>query len=248
MQDYINNRSKEKIIKAKFSKILYFCPTYDNKNNLELDSISKVKSILEENSDLIINIIPNWNSLIENLNFDDDVKKLIVFRLDYLQRKNMLLDEVLEMLQSLTKFISSEAKIDLAVVVWQPINSELIEKLKRNRVLGIIPAVRFWDKKHSIEAYQTLRQSIPYWPSVAILPELVRYKSKKKEVKLTDREKEIFNLVARRGLSNKKVSQMLSIKENTVKQHVGSIFKKYGVRNRTQLALCNNTGTIILSH
>lgn len=231
-----------------FSKILYFCPTYDNKNNIELDSISKIKLILEENSDVSIDIISNWNYLIDILNADTDSKKLIVFRLDYLQRKNMLLDEVLSMLSSLTKFISQKKEIDIAVVVWQPIDEETIGKLKRNNVLGIIPAIRTWGKTYSIEAYQTLREGRPHWPSIAIATEFKRYRPSSKSIKLTDREYEVFNLAARRGLPNKKIAQLLSIKEDTVKQHLGSIFKKYGVRNRTQLALCNKTGTIELSH
>jgi DNA-binding CsgD family transcriptional regulator len=232
----------------KFSKILYFCPIDATKDNLELDSIFKVKSILDECSDVQIDVLSNWNVLIDSLNDTVYPKKLVVFRLDYLQRKNMSIDEVLSMLSSLTKFISGEIRIDIAVVVWQPVNSELIEKLKRNHVLGIIPGLRFWDKKHSIEAYSTLRQGLPHWPSVALETELKRCIIKKKNIKLTDREYEIFNLVARRGLTNRKVAQMLSIKEDTVKQHLGNIFKKYGVRNRTQLALCNDTGTINLSH
>jgi len=231
-----------------FSKILYFCPTNDNKDNLELDSIFQVKFILAEYSDININVLSNWRDLIDSLNDRTHPKKLVVFRLDYLQRKNMLIDEVLMMLSSLTKFISGEIRVDIAVVVWQPINRELIENLKRNQVLGIIPGLRFWDKKYSIEAYKTLRQGLPHWPVIAIEPELKRVNVKKKNVRLTDREHEIFNLVARRGLPNKKIAQMLHIKEDTVKQHLGNIFKKYGVRNRTQLVLCNNTGTIKLSH
>jgi DNA-binding NarL/FixJ family response regulator len=57
------------------------------------------------------------------------------------------------------------------------------------------------------------------------------------EIKLTDRQDEIFNLVCRRGLSNKKIAQILNISESTVKVHMSAILKAYRVRNRTQLAL-----------
>jgi DNA-binding NarL/FixJ family response regulator len=49
-------------------------------------------------------------------------------------------------------------------------------------------------------------------------------------------------LVANRGLSNKKIAQILNISESTVKVHISSILKAYGVRNRTQLALAGNKG------
>lgn len=62
-------------------------------------------------------------------------------------------------------------------------------------------------------------------------------KSSSVEVKLTARQHQIFDIITTRGASNKHIAKMLNISESTVKLHVGSIFKKYGVRNRTQLAV-----------
>jgi DNA-binding NarL/FixJ family response regulator len=61
-------------------------------------------------------------------------------------------------------------------------------------------------------------------------------------IRLTGRQREIMALVANRGLSNKKIAQILNISESTVKVHISSILKAYGVRNRTQLALAGNKG------
>jgi DNA-binding NarL/FixJ family response regulator len=55
-------------------------------------------------------------------------------------------------------------------------------------------------------------------------------------IKLTRREEEIKNLIRVRGLSNKQISNQLSIGESAVKTHVTSILKKYGLSSRTQLA------------
>lgn len=55
--------------------------------------------------------------------------------------------------------------------------------------------------------------------------------------KLTPRQTQILNLVASRGASNKAIARMLNLSESTVKLHLGIIFKKYGVKNRTQLAV-----------
>lgn len=56
-------------------------------------------------------------------------------------------------------------------------------------------------------------------------------------IKLTTRQSQILALVSERGASNKVIARMLDISESTVKLHVSAILKKYGVRNRTQLAI-----------
>jgi DNA-binding NarL/FixJ family response regulator len=53
---------------------------------------------------------------------------------------------------------------------------------------------------------------------------------------LSDREMEILRIVAD-GASNKEVAMRLSISVNTVRVHVHDIFKKLGIKSRTQAAL-----------
>jgi DNA-binding NarL/FixJ family response regulator len=48
-------------------------------------------------------------------------------------------------------------------------------------------------------------------------------------------------MVVDRGLSNKNIARTLTISESTVKLHMGHIFKKYGVKSRTQLAVFANS-------
>jgi DNA-binding NarL/FixJ family response regulator len=153
----------------------------------------------------------------------------------------MSIDEVLSMLSSLIKFIGSKHDINVGIIVPKLCSKDLISKFKRNNVLGIVPGMRFFDKENSITAYNTLIKGQPHWPAIAIQ----EYSSiKPKTLTLTDRQYEVFNLVARRGYTNKQISKMLSISEDTVKFHLGTIFKKYGVKNRTQLALAVDTGVI----
>lgn len=54
--------------------------------------------------------------------------------------------------------------------------------------------------------------------------------------RISARELEIITLVAR-GLENKEVAQHLGIREQTVKNHLGRVMRKVGVRNRQELAL-----------
>lgn len=53
---------------------------------------------------------------------------------------------------------------------------------------------------------------------------------------LTDKEKTVAQAVAR-GASNREIAEALTISERTVKAHLSSIFSKYHVRDRVQLAL-----------
>ncbi len=52
---------------------------------------------------------------------------------------------------------------------------------------------------------------------------------------LTRREREVAALVAR-GLTNRGISEELSISERTVATHVGRILKKLNLRSRAQIA------------
>jgi DNA-binding NarL/FixJ family response regulator len=73
--------------------------------------------------------------------------------------------------------------------------------------------------------------------------ELIKPKRRKPEEKkknsniLTIRQAQVLQLVQERGASNKSIAKILNLSESTVKLHMGAILKKYGLRNRTQLAL-----------
>jgi DNA-binding NarL/FixJ family response regulator len=61
-------------------------------------------------------------------------------------------------------------------------------------------------------------------------------RSKKVDIALTDREREVLLLV-REGLANKQIARRLAISERTVKAHLTSVFQRLGVSDRTQAAL-----------
>jgi DNA-binding NarL/FixJ family response regulator len=52
----------------------------------------------------------------------------------------------------------------------------------------------------------------------------------------TPREQELILLIAR-GLQNKVIAYELNISENTVQAHISNIMRKYGLHNRTQIAV-----------
>jgi DNA-binding NarL/FixJ family response regulator len=56
------------------------------------------------------------------------------------------------------------------------------------------------------------------------------------DVSLSSRETEVLTLVSR-GLGNKQIGRALGITERTVKVHLGNIFRRLGVQDRTSAAL-----------
>lgn len=58
----------------------------------------------------------------------------------------------------------------------------------------------------------------------------------REEISLTRREQEILRCL-NSGLSNKEIAGRLKITEQTVKSHCNHLYKKFGVKNRLQLAL-----------
>lgn len=67
-------------------------------------------------------------------------------------------------------------------------------------------------------------------------PEPIQKKKAALRYRLTPREFEIVERVAA-GESNKEIAQALSLRENTVKHHLSSIFDKLGVFSRLELAV-----------
>lgn len=79
-----------------------------------------------------------------------------------------------------------------------------------------------------------------------VSPEVYELANPKKEkkrredpnhIELTTRQQQVLKLIRERGASNKVIARTLKLSESTVKLHVGAILKKYGLSNRTQLAL-----------
>jgi len=56
-------------------------------------------------------------------------------------------------------------------------------------------------------------------------------------IKLTPREKDVLDLIAKRGLTNKMIARQLHLSESSIKIHISNMLKKYGAKNRVQLCI-----------
>ncbi|MEN6348146.1 MAG: response regulator transcription factor [Syntrophomonas sp.] len=86
--------------------------------------------------------------------------------------------------------------------------------------------------------HRVMQGEIVIHPRVAnrLVRELNRSDSKKNEVRLTKREKDVLDLLVK-GNTNKEMADAMFISEKTVKNHLTSIFRKLGVKDRTQAAV-----------
>jgi DNA-binding NarL/FixJ family response regulator len=90
------------------------------------------------------------------------------------------------------------------------------------------------DLLHSIRSVHKGQFSIPQSVAHALYkPETTSDASKNS---LTEREEQVLVLITD-GLTNRQIATHLSIGENTVRTHVGSLLRKLALSNRTELAI-----------
>lgn len=120
-------------------------------------------------------------------------------------------------------------------------NVNIIKELLGTNVTGFYPIgpdFTLEEKRVAISELLNGDFYIPKQIKQLISPSKQKLEVDDNQIVLTPRQSQIKVLIQERGVSNKVIAKMLHISESTVKLHLTHIFKKYGVRNRTQLALC----------
>ena len=122
----------------------------------------------------------------------------------------------------------------IALTIYE--DDQVVEMVKAGvsaYVLKDVAGAELIDTIHRVMAGE-----IVIHPRVAnrLVKELHRQDKKNEAVKLTRRERDILDLLAK-GYSNKDMAEAMFISEKTVKNHLTSIFKKLGVKDRTKAAL-----------
>lgn len=149
--------------------------------------------------------------------------------------------EIVNTLKTLINCSPSKKQTKILGIVKSDTDAKMIKdsiKILDGIVLGISDNFTYEDIREDIAKYINLDFSIP-----RKVQDLLKSKNQKKvrsdnhKITLTPRQEQVLQLVANRGASNKVIAKILNISESTVKLHMSAIFKKYGVRNRTQLAV-----------
>ncbi|CAB4241774.1 CitB Response regulator containing a CheY-like receiver domain and an HTH DNA-binding domain [uncultured Caudovirales phage] len=179
----------------------------------------------------------SWGELTKGIEAGE---RYIAFHVDMIKSSNISISEFIDTIINVTKFMK-DVTLTIGVVITDKTLLKDIKELQKTSVSGVLLDINHFPIDEVVVGATELINERTYWPK-HIIEKLPGNLSKKRklennEIRLTSRQQDIFNLVARRGLSNKKIAQILNITESTVKVHVSAILKAYRVRNRTQLAL-----------
>jgi DNA-binding NarL/FixJ family response regulator len=178
----------------------------------------------------------SWTDLTCNMKFSP---KIIVFYESMIGYNNLTVHEFINMLSTFIKCVPECKDTKLVTLINAKTEHSTIKALQKTDILGVIPDPSDFGTEETIQAIEELSSCKQHWPKniMAKLPGYVESKQKLKEIHLTDRQQQVFELISKRGLSNKQIAKMLNISESTVKIHVSAVMKHFCVRNRTQLAL-----------
>lgn len=161
----------------------------------------------------------------------------IVVHFDTIRTLNVSVPEVVTMLETELKIRGISARI--GVGIDRTTTLETVKELKRAGIHGVVPSVSNWGIRECVTAMHALRNGESYWPKhiISTLPGNEKKKTTEGGIKLTQRQQQVFEYIVERGASNKVIARSLGISESAVKLHVTEIMRKYGVKNRTQLAV-----------
>jgi DNA-binding NarL/FixJ family response regulator len=163
----------------------------------------------------------------------------ITFHIDMVKRHGGTISEFMLMLETMFRYANVQIRPNLGVVIEADTHLSTVKELQKHRILAIIPSARSSSIEYSKKAITALLNNELFHPKEIInqLPGNQQKTKNKNSTALTDRQQEVFDLIAKRGLSNKQIARVLNISESTVKIHVSAVMKNLCVRNRTQLAL-----------
>lgn len=215
-------------------------------NQFSNDSVNAIGDVTKSTVD----IVDSWPSLMgllcQELCHDpitgDDIT-LVIFNKDALAFPGTTINEIVDALTTIST-IAGTKKVSVGILINDKCEQLFVQQLKKSNISGIVPHYKSFGNADFFDAHNVLLTGSTHWPEAYIVPKVKSSTRATVEygIRLTGRQREIMALVANRGLSNKKIAQILNISESTVKVHISSILKAYGVRNRTQLALAGNRG------
>lgn len=226
MKDLVAKKQKQ----TQKDLVLVFRPPEEREFSYSIDSK------LDELTDVEKRYCNSWTDLTCNMKF---APKLIVFYESMIGYNNLTVYEFINMMSTIIKCVPECKNTKLVSLIKSTTEYSTVKVLQKTDIIGIIPDPIDFGVEETVNSIEELTTYKQYWPKhiLSQLPGFAEAKTKSKEIHLTERQQEVYELIARRGLSNKQIAKMLGISESTVKIHVSAVMKHFCVRNRTQLAL-----------
>ena len=170
---------------------------------------------------------------------------LVLFDIDTLYNSNEAdIFDIINTVSTLSKCSHKKASPTLSIVVNDKTDPAKIRDAMATDIKGFIYNLTCNSVNDNIFAIKELLTGKSYTDKAIIekIKPTKRNSNKKysinvKGIELTVRQEQILKLICDRGSSNKQIARLLNLSESTIKLHIGAILKKYGLRNRTQLAL-----------
>lgn len=182
-----------------------------------------------------------WQDLVTELEAGCE---LLAFHTDMILKSSHSTEiEFIDAILTIIRFMPKSKNLKIGVIINRSTPLSLIRNLQKTPVQGLLLDLNDFSIEETKTAANAFLNGIPYWPRHVIdqLSNNVKKPKNCSEVKLTIRQEQVFRMIKERGASNKVIAKALGISESTVKLHITEIFKKYGVRNRTQLAVFSDS-------
>jgi len=205
------------------------------RDNMDLYMTLEMKQYIMKDIDVDVRHCKSFSELSEALH---DQPTSISFHIDMVRRHGGTISEFMMMLETMMKYSNLTTNPTICVAIEADTHISTIKELQKHKIFGIIPGAKTIGVEYTRTAITDIINKIPHWPK-DVISRLPGNENKKEKTShsLTDRQQEVFDLIAKRGLSNKQIARVLNISESTVKIHVSAVMKNLCVRNRTQLAL-----------
>jgi DNA-binding NarL/FixJ family response regulator len=192
---------------------------------------------LAASTELSWTLVSTWSEMTEALQVDNAILAVHVDMMTQGPVKSVI--EFMSALETISKFKICNGQLKIGVVISTSTPRSIVKDLRKTQCQGILLHVNEHPISEVNKAMKYLGSGIAYWPKHIIdeLPGNVKILPNTDKVTLTPRQEQVFRLIVERGSSNKAIAKSIGISESTVKLHLTEIFKKYGVRNRTQLVV-----------
>jgi DNA-binding CsgD family transcriptional regulator len=176
---------------------------------------------------------------INSINSYEELPEKIVFSYNNLIERDLNFKDTLDLVNLTAKLAANKFNEKPKEILFTGFSAgatldEHYEKIVDAGFMGCLLSPLVYGLEAAKEVTYKFKKDPTYWNTQAISKKKIITKSKPLEIILTFRQEQILQLILK-GMTNYQISRRLTISEATVKMHIGIVFKKYGVKNRTQL-------------
>ncbi|MGR5178050.1 response regulator transcription factor [Vibrio parahaemolyticus] len=120
------------------------------------------------------------------------------------------------------------------VVISASEEPSIVSQVKMHGAFGFIP--KSSDMRELINALNQVLNGEPYFPAELLIDSSANSDLEERLATLTPQQYKVLGMLSD-GLLNKQIAYDLNVSEATIKAHMTAIFRKLGVKNRTQAVI-----------